>query len=278
MKDIGLEMDQSTSAFSLARFGYTSPSVLDMCMAPGAFLAIVLDLNPTTQALAFSLPPEKGGLKVLLPSNPNVEIHFLDITMLATEMGVVDFPAEHSDCKDFLAKRFAHEQSFDLVFCDGQVLRTHERASYRDMERESRRLLFTQLALGLDHVKLGGTMVILLHRLEAPDTVSLLYTFSRFSSIELFKHKSKRGTRSSFYMVATNIERQCQEVELAISKWKDAWKIATFGTDKEYKEVCRTGASEVENVFESFGPELVRLGRDIWRIQAEALERAAFIK
>jgi len=53
--------------------------------------------------------------------------------------------------------------------------------------REARRLAVTQLAIGLEHVKIGGTMVVLLHKVEATDTVSLLYRFSKFSSVKLFK-------------------------------------------------------------------------------------------
>ena len=63
-------------------------------------------------------------------------------------------------------------------------------------------------------------MIVLLHKLEAPDTVSLLYTFSKFSSVKLFKHSKFHATRSSFYMIATNVQRQHQEIDIAIDTWK----------------------------------------------------------
>ena len=52
-------------------------------------------------------------------------------------------------------------QTFDLVICDGQVLRTHARAGYKEA-REARKLIVTQLALGSEHVRQGETMVVLL--------------------------------------------------------------------------------------------------------------------
>jgi hypothetical protein len=143
--------------------------------------------------------------KALLPRDPNVRLRFLDVTMLATDMGVSVIPAEHVDAGNFLPQQFDPSQVFDLVLCDGRVLRTHARASYRE-KREARRLTIVQLALGLEHVRPGGTMVVLLHKLEAWDTVSLLYRFAKFSSVRFFKPKTGHAKRSSFYMVASDIK------------------------------------------------------------------------
>ncbi|OCL14162.1 hypothetical protein AOQ84DRAFT_309391, partial [Glonium stellatum] len=275
MKEIGEEMHQSTYALAISKT--VSPTILDMCMAPGGFLATTLKINPGACALGFSLPISEGGHKVLLPKDPNVTLKFLDITMLAADMGVTDIPAEHPDARNLLPQQFDPSQLFDLVLCDGQVLRTHIRAAYRGM-REARRLTVTQLAIGLEHVKIGGTMVVLLHKLEAIDTVSLLYSFNKFSSVKLFKPKKHHAKRSSFYMVATNIQSQHCEAVLAVEGLKRQWKVATFGTDVEYEEELRAACLNAEEVLEEFGIELVRLGREVWEIQANALERAPFIK
>ena len=81
-------------------------------------------------------------------------------------------------------------------------------------------------------------MVVFLHKVEAFDIVSLLHTFSKFSSLRLDKHSKFHATRSSFYMVVTNIQRQHPEADVAIGSWKKAWRIATLGTDKEYERIC----------------------------------------
>jgi len=213
---------------------------------------------------------------VLLPRDPNVTLKFLDVTMLAADMGVIDIPAEHPEAKNLLPQQFNPGQLFDLVLCDGQVLRTHVRAAHREM-REARRLIVTQLAIGLEHVKVGGTMIVLLHKVEAWDTVSLLYRFNKFSLVKLFKPTRHHAKRSSFYMIATNIQSQHCEAVLAVEGWKREWKVATFGTDEEYKKALRGACLDTE-VLGEFGSELVRLGREVWGIQARALEKAPFIK
>jgi len=277
MKEIGQEMHRSTGALAISKTAANSPTILDICMAPGGFLATTLDLNYGAHALGFSLPVSEGGHKVLLHRDPNVTLKFLDVTMLAADIGVTDFSLEHPEARNMLPQQFDPGQLFDLVLCDGQVLRTHIRVAYRE-NRQARRLTVTQLAIGLERVKVGGTMVVLLHKFEAADTVSLLYTFNKFASIKLFKPTRHHAKRSSFYMVATNIQSQHCEAVLAVERWKRQWKVATFGTDVEYKEELRVECLHAEEVLEEFGSELVRLGREVWGIQVRALEKAPFIK
>ena len=246
-------------------------------MAPGGFLDVAIKFNPDSSALAFSLPPSSGGHEVLLPTNANVSVNFLDITMLAAEMGVTDIPVDHPDVENFLPPTFAPDDSFDLILCDGQVLRTHSRAPYREA-REARRLAASQLVLGLERVRPGGTLIILLHRAELWSSVSLLHNFSKFSSLMLFKPTAGHAKRSSFYMVATKIDPQHPEAVLAIEKWKKIWTTATFGTQENYERVLMEGDETVEEVLEEFGSELIRLGKKIWHIQAKALADAPFIR
>ncbi|KAF2501301.1 hypothetical protein BU16DRAFT_546594 [Lophium mytilinum] len=280
MKEIGQEMNLSNGALAIAKTTASSPAILDICMAPGGFLATALSLNPGAHALGFSLPIDKGGHKVLLPNyrnDPNVTLKFLDVTMLAADVGVTNFSADHPEAKNMLPQQLDPRQLFDLVLCDGQILRTHVRAADKE-NRQALRLTVTQLAIGLQHVKVGGTMVVLLHKVEAPHTVSLLYMFSKFSSIKLFKPAKHHAKRSSFYMIATNIQGQHCEAGLAVERWKRQWKAATFGTDEEHKEELQAACLNAEDILREFGSELMSLGREVWRIQAGALEKAPFIK
>jgi 23S rRNA U2552 (ribose-2'-O)-methylase RlmE/FtsJ len=278
MKSMGRDMHQATGAFALPGGSPSDPPrILDMCVAPGGFLAAALELNPGAEARGFSLQSSKGGHKMLMPKDPNVTINFLDITMLAADMGVTHIPPEHPDAKNFLTRRFFRSQRFDLVVCDGQVLRTQERASYREA-REARRLVTTQLAFGLERLKSGGTMVVLLHKAEVWPTVLLLKTFSMLSSVQLFKSSRCHAIRSSFYMVATNIQSQQPAALSAVGKWKEDWKIATFGTEEECKEHFTVDIKDEEALLQDFGPQLIKLGREIWGIQARALEHTSFIK
>ncbi|CAG8904763.1 unnamed protein product [Penicillium nalgiovense] len=263
MMKIAEELHQSTTALTIQQACPCPINILDMCMAPGGFLKTALNKNPGSRALAFSLPITCGGHRSRLPKSPSIELRFLDITLLATDMGVEQIPKSN--------------QLFELAICDGQVLRKHERAAYREV-REARRLTVTQLSLGLQFLRPGGTMILLLHKLEAWDTVTLVYTFSQFSSVQLFKPKSGHAKRSSFYMVATGIQSQSDKALRAINRWKRIWRVATFGSDDEYREELRKEDLQVETVIERFGQELVALGNEIWKVQANALKKAPFVK
>jgi 23S rRNA U2552 (ribose-2'-O)-methylase RlmE/FtsJ len=285
MQRIANEMQQDTGAFSISNSSQ-QPMILDMCCAPGTYLQYALRTNPGAGALGFSLPYEQGGHKLIVKTSETVKIKFLDVTLLAADMGVAqsDIPPDHPHAQEFhaTARLIPPGTTFDLVLCDGQVLRTHQpyRSEYRE-RREARRLTTTQLALGLGHLAPGGTMVVLLHRLEAWDTILLLHTFMRFSTVRLFKPRTGHAKRSSFYMVAKDVQSRDTEATAAVEQWKEDWRTATLVTDDQrWRQVRRQIGAEIPDVdafLHEFGPELAELGREVWAIQADALERAPFM-
>jgi hypothetical protein len=136
MRAIGLELDDATSALTLPTGRNSRPAILDLCMAPGGFSSAALDRNPSARLRGISLPPSQGGHEMRLnrpwfATNPSAQIYvsFRDITLLADEMGTPasSIPASHPDASSFSSDRPFLGEEFDLVFCDGQVLRTHER-------------------------------------------------------------------------------------------------------------------------------------------------------
>ncbi|OTB04792.1 hypothetical protein M426DRAFT_57814 [Hypoxylon sp. CI-4A] len=277
MGGVARELHESANAFKINPEQSQRPSILDMCMAPGGFLETALSYNPEAEALAFSLPPSIGGHQVLMQADSAVEQRFLDVTMLAADMGIEEIPESHQDASNFLPRQLKSHQLFDLVLCDGQVLRTHKRPSYREYG-EARRLSTAQLAIGLEHLRPGGTMVVLLHKLEAWSTVNILWRFSRFSSLKVLKPRTSHVTRSSFYMIATKIQGRHPEAIRAIQSWKMAWKAATFDLDDEYKLAALDGELSAEELLDNFGSDLVTLGRPVWKTQAQALEKAPWMR
>ncbi|KAJ5144381.1 hypothetical protein N7476_004816 [Penicillium atrosanguineum] len=176
VKDIGEELHQFGNIFAINRTQEGPPKILDMCMAPGGFWETALKKNPGSQAVAFSLPVTCGGHKSQLPKDMNVDQKFLDVTMLASDMGAHEIPKDHPDAINFLPQQLRQNQLFDLV-----------------------------ISLGLEHLNPRGTMVKLLHQLEAWDTAKLVWTFAKFSSIKLLKPKRGQAKRSSFYMIASKV-------------------------------------------------------------------------
>ncbi|KAK4998899.1 hypothetical protein LTR66_001960 [Elasticomyces elasticus] len=277
MKKNAQDLHQVTRAFDVLSFNLNQPNILDLCMAPGGFLETAMEYDSRSYAVAFSLPQTQGSHQVFMPACPRLTLKLLDITMLAADMDVTCIPEDYPDVRNFPPRELPPGQMFDLVICDGQVLRTHARAEYRE-NREARRLTVTQLALGLGHLKTGGTMIVLLHKLEAWDTVRLLNQFNEFSSVRLFRPTKAHSKRSSFYMVATQINRRCLQAMTAIEEWKQMWKIATLGTDQDLMEALRTSEADVEDVLKKFGPDLISMGRRVGDIQAKALARAPFMR
>jgi 23S rRNA U2552 (ribose-2'-O)-methylase RlmE/FtsJ len=271
-------MDSVTRAFDTVE-AKGNPSVLDMCMAPGGYIAAVLDQYPDAKVRGFTLPVEKGGHAMKLQS-ANIHLQSLDVTLLAGDMGLVkaDVPSTHPGASDFMMQNQIQEtEKFDLIFCDGQVLRTHVRAEWRE-HGEALRLRLTQLAIGLEHVTLGGTMIILLHKLEEWENLQLLHILNKFAEVQLFKSTKSHALRSSFYAVAKNIRALSVEAIEAIATWKGDWRVATFGTDADCKETFAGSWDDAETLLGSFGEKFVSLGRNVWRIQGNALKGAKFVK
>ncbi|KAK4128084.1 hypothetical protein N657DRAFT_2583 [Parathielavia appendiculata] len=303
MHKIGLEIDAATSALNLRRpsHGDPRPAILDLCMAPGGFSLAALTRNPAALLRGITLPPSQGGHEILLrkrwsETDPNAQVYvsFCDITLLADEMGTPpsSIPASHPDAKSFSSDRPFIEQQFDLVFCDGQVLRTHERHEYRE-KCEATRLVTAQLVLALQRIRSGGTMVILLHKADAWPSVLLMHTFDSFAErVELSKPQAGHKIRSSFYMVAKGVRPDCEAAVEAVRQWKAEWSLATFGLGavtgdcqeedglgEAELEVLGSGREEkVRAVLQEFGPTLLRLAEPVFAVQVEALKKAPWMK
>ena len=277
MQRIGDEIQAATHALSLSE---PDARVLDICMAPGGYSASALKYSPHARVSGLTLPVAQGGHELVIPygrKNARVSVRFADITMLATEIGLtaIDIPEDHPDKANFSFERMWAGELYDLVFCDGQILRTHAMhiATYRE-RCEAGRLMCSQLLFAMQRIKPGGTLIILLHRVEMWKTIELLNTFDQIAQIELFKPAAVHGTRGSFYLVANNV-RPCETVALAaVAEWKQAWKNATFSGFAETDE----GNEEIPRLLESFGERLIELGNPIWEIQKNALKKAPWFK
>ncbi|CAG8973509.1 hypothetical protein HYALB_00002834 [Hymenoscyphus albidus] len=254
--------------------------VFDICMAPGGYTAAVLKYYPTAKAFGVTLPEQDGGHAVLIPSEALAGLKYMDVTMLINEFGDGgSVPKTHPDYKKFIITRPFSYYKFDLVFCDGMVLRTQERATYRE-KSEVVRLIHSQLILAIQRIAPGGTLVMLLHKIDCFSSAFILYTLSTFAKVEVFKPLKKHNTRSSFYMIAKDVQPESEAAKAAVKKWKNRWWKATFGDGKDEDEPIHpkteTDESKLFEMIQEFGPSLMELGRPIWDVQAEALKRTEY--
>lgn len=274
LKNIAHEVHTATGVFKISESDDgSSQRILDMCMAPGGFLQFAMEKNPRATARAFSLPRESGGHEVRFLPDPNAAtVELLDVTMLAADMGVEIIPPSHPEANMFLPKKLLAHDTFDLAICDGHIPRTHSPEAYKkEIERERVRLMYTQLALALEHVKPGGSMLVLMRKIEAWDSILVLRRFSMFSNVRLYKPACAHAKTSSYYMVATNIESRHKEAINSVLMWKRFWKAATFDTEAQFTHLFESLSPYVDEVLEDFGPTLACLGKESWQIQANAL-------
>lgn len=209
MQEIGDEIQDAIGALRLAE---KKAEVLDICMAPGGYSASALKYSPHAHVTGITLPSYLGGHKVHIPygpRDPRVSVHFTNITMLAAEFGALDIPEDHPDISNLSTKRPWATNSFDGVFCDGQVSRTHAPhiKSYLEQHKAGR-LMCSQLILEMQRIKPGGTFVMLLHRVENWRTMKLLSMFDNFSMFNCLSHS--HVTQQEIH--STSLPRTCSRI------------------------------------------------------------------
>jgi FtsJ-like methyltransferase len=237
-----------------------------------------LKVNPAARVYAVSLSDKQGGHRILVPfgkKDPRITVSIVDITMLSGEMGCDSIPSDHPDYASFTRKRVFPNVECDVVVCDGHVLRTHSRHPYREAS-EAWRLTCSQFVFALQRIKSGGRLVMLLHKVDSWCSCQLLYAFSKFSHIVLFKPKRKHATRRSFYRVAKDVQPATEEAKAAVKEWKQAWLLATFGErPSNYNSAVQQ--EQIARVLHEFGESLIQLARPVWEIQRYAVSKASFL-
>lgn len=274
---VATKMEEATGVFTLSS---PRPTMLAFGFAPGGFVAKALRLNPKLQAVGITLSDKLCGIPILV-KDKRLTFRPADITLMAADLGLqpAEIPPDHPDASNFLPKQIRPRAAFDLVTAEGGVLRPHQvlLGSHRE-QREAHRLKISQLALSLSRVKAGGRMIVLLHKPETWNCLSLFYTFSKFAKIQLFKPNQQHQYKSSFYMIAMDIQSQSDAASEAVEQWTKEWKAATFGTDEEYEEVVRQGSLNVGDVLKEYGQEWVKMSTPVWELQRDGLKEKSFTK
>ncbi|TGO84806.1 hypothetical protein BPOR_0463g00040 [Botrytis porri] len=223
MQQIGEEMHDAHSIFNIPFVPDGQVNILDLCMAPGGYTAAALDYRNSFRAYAITLDPKFGGHKVIIDTGRLHGFRYHDITMFREfcpegKNIPENFKSEFDDVKPFMFIKY------HLVFADGKTLRTHDRIkdTYNaNLNKETVRLQTSQLILAMNRMHNGGTLVMLLHKIDTWQSAFMLYTFSKFAKVEVFKPVKKHATRSSFYMIAKDIKINHPEAIKAIEEWKE---------------------------------------------------------
>lgn len=122
-------------------------------------------------------------------------------------------------------------------------------------------------------------MILLLHELDDWANVELFYQMSRFSKVMVWKSKKSHCIRSSFYLIAKDVDANCQFARDTLLKWKEIWWQVTFGGINGTGEGSfNVEESYVQEVLNQVGDDLIRMGRPVWNIQRRALQRPPWRK
>ena len=276
MCKIGGEIDEASGGgLSLQN---SHAQVLDLGMAPGGFTSSVLKRNRHACVYAFTLPPELGGHEIIHYEDPRVSMKFGDITMLHQEFRITDLPEAHPEFSLLDDSLLWTDKTFDLIFCDGQALRTHKAhiAQHR-RQVEAIRLTVSQLILAMQRIKSGGTLIVTLHNLGAYDSIKIVSIFDRAAKIQIFKPISAHQKNGTFYLIAKEVQPGHLEVVAALKEWKKIWKALTFPVidEDEHEDTKESNepelAEEILGLLDSFADRIIELGEPIWQIQKEAL-------
>lgn len=176
-------------------------------------------------------------------------------------------------------KSLPHEIKYGvcgLVVLDGHLLRAQENAR----RWEYGRLLISQLVMGLQAVKIGGTMVVKLSRPDNVRTAKLLYLLDIISaSLITCKPRSMHSNRGTFYAVAKGVrygaEARC--FTTLIEGLQKLWHELTYGGDEGHgrfiTEMDLDFIIRTDELADRYLLRLIELGREVWAVQAAALRR-----
>ncbi|KAJ7264945.1 hypothetical protein B0H12DRAFT_1230580 [Mycena haematopus] len=270
MKAVFKELDNQTVC--IPRRG--ALKFLDLGCVPGGFDSYILAKNSSAQGLGISSEVENGGHRFLLEDRhrSRFKIYYADLTYYRLGPLPASVAPEH---KALHSLPFDTVKRFDIVLLDGHQLRKLPSARPGDWDR----LLVSQIIIGLQAVKKGGTLVIKLVDADQINTAKLLHMFDILSvSLETFKPRSMHATRGTFYAIAKGVNegRGAGRLPALLDAFKELWVDLTIGgADGAGRALNGEDLDFIVSTMDICKPKnldrLVDLGCKVWEVQARAL-------
>jgi len=215
---------------------------------------------------------EKGGHAPLISADHLKRFHLLFTDLTYYQLGPSTIDGKYLQVLPFDIRA----RTFDLALLDGHNLRTQ----IHELPWDGIRLSLSQIILGLQSVKQGGTIVIKLSRPEGVYTARILYMLDKLcSSLSTCKPQTMHSDRGSFYAVAKGVGLGMEGGRLPniLNTFKYLWLEATFGgeegrgrplTENDLDLIVKLGDLQNEYL-----DRLIQLGRVIWKIQGVGIHR-----
>ena len=165
---------------------------------------------------------------------------------------------------------------FDVVLLDGHQLRTQTSALPWDNDR----LLISQLILGMQSVKHGGTIIMKLPMPHKPVSARILHLFDTTSYRTLcWKPNIMHANRGTFYAVAKGVGRGRgkHKIPIILEALKALWVSLTFGGEEGSGRYMVPDDLDflisMDDLVSYRLDWLTKLGTPLWRVQKTALEK-----
>lgn len=235
---------------------------------------------PEATGFGVSLPVERGGHGYQLENHLRSRFTLFLSDLTRFQLGSENIPDSQ------LAKlpsKIRHGRNFDLIVLDGHHLRTNTEVEHCEIDH----LLISQLLIALQSVRIGGTIVIKLSRFSVIRTVKIIHMLEFLSSkLSVVKPVTMHRTRGSFYAVAKGVGLgpRGQDIGKMVTHLQQLWvnlkydvEINHDGTESNGRfikpnDLDFIAMTETLRNDQEYLDHLVELGRDIWVIQAVALE------
>lgn len=168
-------------------------------------------------------------------------------------------------------------KSFDIILCNHGVARRGDKANPRpdeEVENDLLRMHAAHIMFSLLHVKEGGTVILLLKKIEAWDTIQILYAFSQFSELSTFKSTDIYAAVAPFVLVAKRVRPGSRAARDLYKKQKWLWLSVTAPEALNALVPISRKEPSIEEVLKSFGNEYLKLGRQPWEAQLKGVREA----
>ena len=239
---------------------------------PGGFSSYILDKNPNANGTGVSLPVDDGGHEFLLEEHHRSRFQLFNANLTYYQLGptVIDNGRLQSLPFDII------EAPFDVVLLDGHQLRTQASA----LPWDSSRLLISQLILGMQSVKNGGTIIMKLPLPHKPVSARILHLLDTTSSRILgWKPNIMHANRGTFYAVAKGVGdgRGGHRIPSILEALKTLWVSLTFGGEEGSGRYMVPEDLDflisMDDLVSHRLDWLTKLGTPLWNVQKTALEK-----
>ncbi|CAK5280321.1 unnamed protein product [Mycena citricolor] len=246
---------------------------LDLGCCPGGFSSYILNKNPFAQGLGISSENETGGHPFLVEKRHQArfKVHYADLTYY--RLGPLPASVVRGSTKSLRALPFDCNKRFDVVLLDGKQIHRDPKSNISD------RFFVSELIIGLQAIKKGGTLVVRLIDPESVETAKLLHMFDLLaSSLDTFKPRTMHVARSTFYAVIKGVGEGPKGGSLPhfINKLKELWvDLSLGGTEGAGRSLCHEDLDFIISIDELKATKnldrLIKLSRAVWEVQAKAL-------